>query len=299
MNDKIYLIANNAAVDAVMITKAEAIDEIRNRYGFSLDQVATIGDEIVDIPMLEIAGLGNIGTVANAQQRVIEYVASKENGFVSNFSVFDGFMDFYNLCKDRKRKLIITDKDGVLKEGDNVQWGPEYARLVMEMGKEGDPFCVVLTGSALSQNEKFRHAYGLDERLKANKFVQENPFLLIVENGAIHLNVITGEIDNRCHKLNSRLLDVLKGPFEKEVARRIRDEILPEFGFDISYNYDDQTGKVYHVIEKLAGVSFNIPRKDVQGSPFRKTSSAQKLRDRIIEIMSEEASKLGTDYVVL
>ena len=299
MSDKIILIANNAAVDAVMITKAEAIDGIRNKYGFSLGEIAAIGDEIGDIPMLEIPGLGNIGTVANAQQSVIDFVASRENGYVSMLSVFDGFMEFYNRCRDRGSKLIVTDKDGVLKEGNNVQWGQQYAKLAMQMGNEGNPYCIVLTGSAISQNEEFRLQYGLDERLIENKAVRNNPFLLLVENGAIHVNVITGETENYCHKLNTDLLSALKGPFEDEVARRIQEEILPEFDFRMSYSYDEQTGMVYHIREKQAGVCFNIPREDNKGKPFRKTSDAQRLREREIEIMSEVARNLGIDHIIL
>ena len=99
MSNNITLITNHSAVDATIITKCEAVEEIRKRYGFSIDQIATIGDEIGDLSMLEIPGLGSVGTVANAQQRVIEFISSKENGYVADKPVFDGFMDFYSQCQ--------------------------------------------------------------------------------------------------------------------------------------------------------------------------------------------------------
>lgn len=299
MGNTLYFMANNAAVDAVMITKAEAIDGIRETYGLSIDKVAAIGDEIIDLPMLGISGLGKIGTVANAQAKVIDYVSSMVNGHVSKQSVYDGFLEFYKICQESGIRLIVTDRDGVIKEADNVQWGPLYAELAMKMGNEGYPYCTILTGSALSQNEKFRHQYGLDERLIGNVYVKENPYLLIVENGAIHVNVITGETKNYCSRLNLSLLGALKGPFESEVARRIQAEILPQFGLSMSYSYEDQAGKVYHIIDKQAGVTFNIPRTDKAGNQFRKTLAAQSLRDMEIEVMCDVASNLGMNYTIL
>ncbi|MDD5193530.1 MAG: HAD hydrolase family protein [Candidatus Nanoarchaeia archaeon] len=299
MSNLIYLIANNAAVDAVMITKAQAIDGIRNKHGFSLEQVATVGDEIVDIPMLEIAGLGRIGTVANAQQRVIKFVQSKRQGYVSNQRVYDGFRDFYDVCKQQGIRLIVTDKDGVLKDGGDVHWGGEYAKLALVMGLDGNPISTILTGSGLKDNIKFMKQYGLDKRLEQNIVLKENPYLLLAENGAIHVNVITGETQNYCSELDRELLTALKGPFETEVAKRIQNEVLPEFGFVIGYDHDKQKGIVYHNIEKQAGVTFNVPREDNSGAPFRKTPEAQMLREREIDIMQQVADGLGIPYQVL
>ncbi len=107
MGDTVYLCANTAAVDAFLWAKEKTVERICNDLGISYDRVGVIGDERIDLPMLRMEGLGLIGTVANAQDEVKAYVGSQGHGHVSEYSVFDGFMDFYALCCKRGIELVI------------------------------------------------------------------------------------------------------------------------------------------------------------------------------------------------
>jgi len=247
MNEIIKLMRNNAAIDAVIRTKDECFGGITSRFNLGLEDIAVIGDEVIDLPMLSIDALGLIGAPANAQGAVKKYV-SKNGGFVSEMPVYRGFQDFYGTCSERGIKLIVSDKDGVLKKGSDLSGGVDFSNLAMQMGQEGNPYVVVLTGSSLKQNEEFRTIYGLDSRLNVNPFVVENPYLLLVESGAIHVNVLTGETENYVHEIAEDLLGTLKGEFETSVRDRLRGEAQERFGFGLNEDYNDQKGNIYYLV---------------------------------------------------
>ena len=58
---RIYISANTAAVDAAMVTKDNAVRGLQNTTKIPLEQLAVIGDEVIDIPMLSIEGIGLAG----------------------------------------------------------------------------------------------------------------------------------------------------------------------------------------------------------------------------------------------
>ena len=193
---------------------------------------------------------------------------------------------------------IISDRDGVLKDGKQA-WGNEFKALTREMGTPGKPYVVVLTGSSLDQNLEFMQEYGLDETLATNPAVQRHPYLLLVENGIIAYNVLTGEIRNGVQTLNSDLLAQLKGPFEEEVMRQLREQILPQFGLRESYVYDDQRGAIY-IARKEAMVTLNIPREFADGrKDYRRSSEAENLRQTMLRIMTQAAKKVEVLYQIL
>lgn len=297
MNNKITIARNNAAIDALILTKGEVVDGVVRYFGGRLEEIAAIGDEIIDIPLLTTPRLGMVGCPANAQQGVIDAVR-RINGYVSPERVFDGFRDFYRRASVAGIKLIISDKDGVLKEGENTQWEKDFRNLALEMGQDGKPYVVVLTGSSHQQNLHFMREYGLDERLSVNPAVKRYPYLLLLENGAIYLNVLTGETKNYVANISKELLKVLKGEFERRIRRKLETEVLPFFGFEWGSDYNDQRGKVYHVQDKQSMVTFDVPREFSDGTPYRKTRQSDMFRDRVIEKMEEVATELGLPYEV-
>lgn len=298
MTRNIKIMANNAAVDAAIITKDECFPGLVDRFGIPLEMMAVIGDEKIDLPMLGIPGLGFIGAPANAQEGVRDYV-SRQGGHVSEKEAYDGFEDFYSRCRDRSIELIVSDKDGVLKKGGDVSGGARFSELALQMGRDGNPYVTVLTGSSLDANRGFRETYGLDGRLSENSAVVKSPYALLVESGAIHVNVLTNATKNYVGRIEANLLGRLKGGFETSVAQRLEQEILPEYGFTWSYELDDQRGKVFHDRTKQSMVTFNVPRQRANGEHFRKTDDARKYRESVVNIMREEADRLGLDYETL
>ncbi len=300
MIDCIYLIRNKAAVDATILTKDKVIPEYAKSHGIALENIAAIGDEVTDIPMLEVAGLGIAGAPSNAQKRVIEAVRKLPNGWVSpeGVEVFNAFLEFYSLAGQKGISHVISDRDGVLVSKGDLSRGKEYLGLLQQMGAEGRPYVTALTGSAVSQNKEFMEKYGLvDPSLRSNPAIRENPYLVLAENGLIHINVLTGEALNFSKKLNPDLLKRLKQEFEPAVAMKIEAEVLDEFGLRWSGSYDDQDGKIY-IPPKLGMVTFNIPRH-VKGKDYRNSEESEKLRDRIISIMAETAENRDIPYKIL
>lgn len=297
MIDYITLIPDNAAVDAATLLKGDSIHGILNTFGYDLGEAAAIGDELIDLTMLRILGLSSIGTVANAQKPVIEYIKSQKHGFFSDNEVFDGFLDFYQHCKNQNVKIVISDKDGVLKKGGNTSWGTHYADLTFQMGYNNNPLCVILTGSSVSQNFKFMSKYGLDERLSKNAYIADKPYLIAAENGAVLIHVLTKKAVSNAKNINPDFLDALKGPFEEKVLMDVAAYASKEFGFGVSYSESDQAGKVYVFgMQKKTMVSINVPRTYADGRDFRESEDAARFRKGIIELMKEAAEKTGIKY---
>ena len=298
MKNYVSIVRNNAAIDTTIISKGEVVDGVFNYFGGRLEDIAAIGDELLDLPLLTTPRLGMVGCPANAQKGVIDTV-NRLRGYVSPEKVYKGFFDFYEKAAEVGIKLIISDKDGVLKEGGNKEGSERFRQLALEMGQEGKPYVVVLTGSSHQQNLPFMRDFGLDERLSVNPAVRKYPYLLLCENGAIHLNVLTGETRNYVADISPELLKALKGKFESRVRKKIETEVLPFFGFEWSKDYDDQRGKVYHVLDKQSMVTFNVPREFSDGTPYRKTKNADMFRDRVVEKMEETAQELGLPYKIV
>jgi hypothetical protein len=242
---------------------------------------------------LQTPGLGLVGAPANAQERVKEYVKAS-GGFVSDRPVFDAFLEFYRLAANTGIGHVISDKDGVLtKEGDTSRAG-DFRMLSRSFGF-GCPLVTVLTGSAYEQNVKFAKAYGLDQRLATNPHVMKNPYLLMTENGAVRVNIITGEQDVMA--LDRELLAVLKGQYQRLVLDKV-GRLVDELSFEWSYNHDDQTGKVY-VANKKSMVTINVPRKYKDGRSYRETEDAERFRRHVLDIMTETAERMNLPYKIL
>ena len=298
MNDTVYIMANNAAIDATILTKGDIVPAYARHHGIPLEKIAAMGDEVIDLPMLATEGLGLVGAPANAQEKVKDAVSKLPNGWISTATVLDAFLEFYSLARQRNISHIISDKDGVLLAKGDLSRGAEFASLMQTAGIEGNPYVMVLTGSSFGQNTKFLKGYGLDERLNANPAVRANPYLLLAENGLIHVDVLSGNALNFCRILNPALLAKLKTEFEPEVAGRMEAEIFPAFGFEWSCDADDQNEKVYHA-PKEGMVTFNVPRYFKDGSDYRKSGQAKAYREAVVRIMSETAERIRMPYKIL
>lgn len=298
MKGKIYIMANKAAIDAAMLTKDKAVDAFSRQHNVPLEMIAAIGDEAIDLPMLTTKGLGLAGTPANGQEKVKEHVSGMGNGIVLPSPGFDGFLEFYSMARKKGITHIISDKDGVLVEKGKAEKAEEFIKLAYSMGCNGNPFVSVLTGSGVSQNTKFRQQFGLDARLGVNPAISRHPYLLVVESGAIHVNVLTEEKLNYCRLLDQELLGKLKGPFQEQVLSRLEKEVLPAMGLVWSEDYDDQAEKVY-VAPKESMLTINVPRAFKDGSDYRKSRQADELRKATAAIMVQAAQSVGAEYEII
>jgi hypothetical protein len=295
--DIVYLSANNEAVDAALLTKGMAIPAYAEMHGLPMRQIGAIGDGINDIPFLTVPGLGLVGTPSNAQEKVKQIVGNMRNGYLSSKKVLDAFIEFYQIARERGITHIVSDRDGVLLQKGDLRRGKEFFDLARRMGLDGNPFITVLTGTAYGQNTDFVADYGLN-KLDENSSVRSDPYVLMTENGAIHVNVLTGEATNYCSKLNQALLRRLKEDFEPEVLKQIESEILKDFKLQWSVDYGDQTEKVY-VSPKQSMFTVNIPRYFADGTDYRRSEQAGVLRERIFDIMVETARRMGFNYKIL
>lgn len=138
--------------------------------------------------------------------------------------------------------------------------------------------------------------YGLDERLAANPYVQENPYLVMMENGALQMNVLNGELRDYIAELDVNLLAALRLTFMPIVKERLEEEVFSDFGLEWSKDSEDKSQRINHVEEKLSMVTFDMPRTFLDGKPYRDSESADRLRERMVGIMVEVAEELELPY---
>ncbi len=294
---KLYFSSNSSAVDAYLIAKDKIIPEFAKKVGKSLEQIAAIGDGDNDLQMLSAPGLGLVGAPANATEKVKRVVAGR-GGFISQKNVFDGFLEFYEFAKTKGMTHILSDRDGVLFEkGDNSR-GEEFKKLAERMGSGLNPFVTVLTGTSANQNIEFMHTYGLDAKLASNHKVQEYPYLVLAENGAVHVDVLTGEASDFFDLSGNPFLQALQGSLQIEVINRLGKEVLPAMKLGFSFDPENQIQKVYMPPKKNM-ITFNIPRKYNDGRDYRKSEDAKVLRKEMLRILAETATKMQLPFQVM
>ncbi|MBR9704774.1 hypothetical protein GOV12_05155 [Candidatus Pacearchaeota archaeon] len=299
--NKLLLIANNAAIDATIYTKGDAIVNYSQVNQVPLEQIAGIGDEIIDISFLTTQGLALAGAPANAQQQVLETIKQLPNGWISKKESLDGFLEFYDLARKKGITHVVTDRDGVVYCKGDYSRGREFQVLLENMGIDNNPHIAVLTGSGYVQNQRFMIEYGMTQKLSDINSVKRDPYLLLAENGLIQINVLTGETRNLCGILNQDLLKRLKKEFEPKVIKEMQKSqgILEELGLSWSNDYEDQKAKVF-IPPKQAMTTFNVPREYANGKPdYRKSPEADHFRKQVIKVMEKTAKRLNIPYQVI
>jgi hydroxymethylpyrimidine pyrophosphatase-like HAD family hydrolase len=298
MKEIIKIIRGNAAIDAAILTKDKSIEGVQKYFGCRLEEIAAIGDEVGDLSFLTKKGLGLVGAPANAQPKLFDTLKKQKNSYFPEGESFNGFLNFYKESIRREIKLIISDKDGVLKDGDKT-FGHDFKKLALTIGVKQNPYVIILTGSSYQQNLPFMEEYGLNDQLKINPYIEKYPFLVLAENGAVHINILNGEIRNYVNEICPELLNILKTDFEMEVRNRLEKEVLPKCNLSWSNNYKDQKEKVYHVQDKLSMVTFNVPRTFLNGDNYRKSAESEIFRKRVVEVMQEVSERLSLPYEII
>lgn len=296
--NSIFITANTDAVDAAPITKDLALIAVAKREHTSLDRVGAIGDSVNDLPFLALPELGFVGAPRNAQPQVKKFIERAPNGYLSGKDYLEGFLDFYDGCTNHHLKLVFADRDGVLLWTKSVREIQSLAKLFRIMGNNGFPLVFVITGSSSAQNQDLLGEPAIAQALAGNQRVRHSPQLILVENGAIALNVLDGSADFMFDAVNPETCFLLTGEFRAILLEKVKRDILPKFGLAISCEHADQNAKIF-LPEKKTMVTLNIPRKLRDHADYRRSLESEVLRSAIVEAMISTAEHLGIPYRVL
>ena len=295
---RIYLSVSTDAVDASLVTKDLAIKTFTSRVGVPLSRVAGIGDSANDLPFLKIPGLGLAGAPSNAQVAVKQALRTIRGSYISKKSVLDGFLDFYSKCSDAGIEFVFSDRDGVLIWKGDAEEKARLKQLLETMGQQSRPFIFILTGSSYEQNIEFMGNYKLDSSLGANQRIRENPYIIYAENGAVQIDILTSKSRDDAVSVDQDLLAALKGDFLQCLLRRIKENILPVFGLELSDQRSDQRSKLY-LPPKKSMVTVNVPRTHMGLEDYRRSPQSDRLRQALLKAMILTAKEHGLPYQVL
>ena len=303
INRPIYISASPDAVDVSIITKDIALLQFSTEKKTPLKSIAAIGDGVNDLPFLTIEGLGLIGAPSNAQKTVIKYISKTVNGKICKHAFFQGFAEFYKYAAESAISTIFTDRDGVLVSKENDIWMPNLAALFKKSGSKNRgnflPIIHVLTGSGVEQNKSFVDSINRYADIGSNRYIISDPYIIHAENGAIQINIITGEWRYATYVENNRdYIDFIRGNFLDTAKTRIEKYIFRKWDLQWSYHHGDQDGKIY-MPEKKTMVTWNIPKTMNNIKNFRGNLISDKLRTDIIKVIENVAEELKLPYFII
>jgi hypothetical protein len=294
----ISLSASPDAIDAAIYTKDAVVTDFADRSGLPLAQIAGIGDGENDIPFLAVPGLAISAAPLNAQDTVKSLIKTLPNGVVLRSESTKAFLEFYELAKSRRVSHIFADRDGVFDWEDGSRGTDEVFRVFRNMGLDGNPIVLVLTGSSYEQNVSFIEKLRIKEAVHDNAVARKNPFVVLAENGALQIDVLTLKTRDYRQVLDADLLRLLKTSFEKQVIARLKETVLPRFHLELSDRRENQIEKVY-IPPKRTMLTINVPKWFRDGSAFRRSKVGQEFREVVLDTMQAVARTLGTPYRLL
>ena len=232
----LYITRDNAAVSCTAMIKETALEAICTYFGTSPNKVATIGDGIADIGFMTAPGIGFCGAPANASQRVKDAVLTN-GGHVSKKRTFAGVSEVYKLSAEKGMQVYLSDKDGCLQEPGDFSGAVQISKWLNGAGIEGPQICII-TGSSAAQNAKFIEECVNGARV--NPYILEHPEIIWAENGAIRINVITGETSSN---VDPGLEYFLNKELKPLTDRILADSMSPSgamHAYTLSMHYNDQ-----------------------------------------------------------
>lgn len=300
MPDLLFLSASTDAVDAALMTKEHAVTNFAAKEGVPLSKVAGIGESVNDLPFLQIPGLGMRGAPLNAQPAVRTALAQLDRSVLLSVSFSDAFFEFYRLAEQRGISYVFADKDGVLVWSDSEASSQMTAlsAVFRNMGTGKFPFVFVLTGSSYDQNLDFIGSYRALGAFEKNPQVKERPFVVLAENGAVQVNVLTGEIREDTFLIDRSLLNFIKGDFLKQIVIVMEAKVLSRFNLQWSLSAADQIERIW-IPPKRTMVTINIPKTFKDGRDYRSSPRGKELSSSILDSMIRVAEMLGIRYWLL
>jgi hypothetical protein len=301
---KITISKSSTAIDACWWDKGMSIEGAPEPK----ERIAVIGDSESDFPFLKLEGLLFRGAPFNARESVKNFLVTINNGYISKKDLLKGFFDcvdkIISMSADRglnaRDVTVYTDRDGVIYTKGDYSQGRRFATRIRNMGIDS-PLVRIITGSSLVQNQEsgFMDAFGLNaENLARNQRVQDDPYLVLIENGAIKLNVLNPhDMNNVALTLEPELTQTLVGEFRNRLMERIEREIFPSMHLHWQKNYmlqkEDPRG-VYPSLDKKTMTTMNTPHalrdQKIIGEVYK---------SNIVKFMEEIAEGLNLPYEVL
>lgn len=297
-NSTIFFSVGLDAIDAALITKDRAVANFALSRGIPIEKIAAIGDSANDLPFLAINGLACRGAPLNAQAKVKEVLKQYANAFIASKNCFEGFEQFYERCMACQVKYIFSDRDGVILCNREDTPMDRFHRIISDIGIGTKPVLKILTGSSYEQNLQFIEAYSIREAVYSNKRVREDPYLILAENGAVEIDVISGNFKLSKDIFDVSLLSWLMNRFKLTLFERIESEVFHRFGLSWSNDSDDIIGKV-QAPQKRTMVTIDIPQLTIDGQDFRGSGHGSRFGMAVLDIMKEVANSSKVPFCVL
>jgi phosphoserine phosphatase len=292
----LFLSLNSDAIDVSPSTKHDAVAQILDDYQASAEQAAAIGDSANDLPFLTYADLCFAAAPTNAQPRVREVVASLKNGVNLEREAPRAFLDFYAQCTQQALRLLIADRDGVVRAKVPGADASEIFGIYRQMGNGFKPFVAILTGSSYEQNLAFIAEYRLDDALRGNEAARQR-FHIYAENGALRINAVTKACELTA-RFDRDVVAFITNELAGEVMTSLTDRVLPKFGFTLATQPSAAPGVVY-VPKKRTMLTVNVPRLGLDGSFFRDTPDADAFRREVASAMRTSLERHHIEAVQL
>jgi len=294
----LYLSASAEAIDAALMTKGTIVTDFSTTQNIPLTKIGAIGDAANDLPFLSLPHLGLRGVTANAQTKVKDKIIDLSNSMITSKEGLEGFEEFYEQCQKRNIQYIFSDRDGVLIWSNTDAVINRLHDMLISMDGTIHPYIKILTGSSYEQNTDFIEKYRIRSILKHNPSLNDDPYLILAENGAIQINIFSLEVRDFKNFIDEGLVQWLKEEFEPTLCRTIEKKVFPRFGLSWSANILDQVEKVY-IPPKRTMVTLDVPKVFKSGEDYRKSKIGENLRMAILGAMEEIANNQNVPYKIL
>jgi hypothetical protein len=301
--EKIYVSTKPECTELTIFPKDLAIPFILDYFDLpDLSSTAYIGDTLSDWPIHSREDLGLAIAVGNAKDNYKDKLRSQvppERLLITDGNTAEGFEVGHAEVIRRGLTHFFIDRDGVVWKGGVIERAADYmGREIRTMGRNGKPLLIILTASSLSQNSGFIPRYGFTaDNLADNPAIgPNNSRLVLVRNGGVHYDVLTGKTTNHYRSIvNPDLADLVEGQLRKEITHAVK-RILPEFHLEESHEYESQDGACYIVPDEDCNITGNTPRKHTKHptlgriEDYRNHKEGKRFASAVREIFFERLS---------
>lgn len=296
---QVFISCSTDAVDGAFFNKKQALLGVSQILDVGLEAIAFIGDGNNDLPALQLTELGLAGCPNNAQHRVKEVVETHKNGVISHLSYLDAFQYFYDLSKERDLRLLVSDRDGLILTDLGDFDVDNFIRVIDKVGRNGCPELRVLTGASVDQNRSIFCTEKLKRSVQRNEAISANPYIILAENGAIELNVLTGEF--RFSRMFSELSGKVTanlGKVEKLFKSELEKSVTP-YLLTLSKYSVGQIGAKVEVVRKQTMLTVDVPTGVMDGKIFKHTPEADRFRNMVKLAMQLAVERANLDPIIV
>jgi len=242
-----------------------------------MGDVGVIGDSANDLPFLLEPGVKVAAAPSNAQSRVKTSLRALNHGLILDGEGLEGFLQFYRHCRTVGVRLIVADRDGVLRWKNDELYLSALGEIYKSMGAPDHPIVVVLTGSSAEQNFRFVSETFIDSSVAQNPKRDSLPPLIYAENGNVIVDIKLHSSHIREQSIAKNEADLLLGPVRKLLLSELEREVLPRFGMSFTRDPTKQAMCVF-LPPKSTMLTVNVPKTFLDGRFFRDSPEAENFR---------------------